>query len=86
MSNEEKAVGIGLLVRDLCLSKGVTRDNAETAALIAQQSAMEMAKWKDNQAAAAYCKCCYTRECEDYESDTCDWLEKFKKILKGGKE
>lgn len=47
---------------------------------------IKMAEWKDNQAAAAYCKCCDTRECEDYESDTCDWLEKFKKILKGGKE
>lgn len=43
-----------------------------------------MAEWKDNQAAAAYCQCCDTRECEDYESDTCDWLEKFKKMLKGG--
>ncbi len=47
MTNEEKAVGIGLHVRDLCLSQGVTRDNAETASLLAQQSAMEMAKWKD---------------------------------------
>lgn len=45
-----------------------------------------MAKWKDDQACAAYCKCCDTRECEDYESDTCDWLEKFKKVLKGGRK
>lgn len=50
------------------------------------KAAMEMAEWKDEQAAAAYCKCCDTRECEDYESDTCDWLEKFKKVLKGGRK
>lgn len=49
MTDEAKAVGIGLHVRDLCISKGVTRDNAETASLLAQQSAMEMAKWKDQQ-------------------------------------
>ena len=49
MTNEEKAVVMGLHVRDLCISKGVTRDNAETASLLVQQSAMEMAEWKDQQ-------------------------------------
>ena len=49
MTNEEKAVVMGLHVRDLCISKGVTRDNAKTASLLVQQSAMEMAEWKDQQ-------------------------------------
>lgn len=47
MTNEEKAVGLSLQVRDLCIEKGVTRDNAETASLLVQQAALQMAQWKD---------------------------------------
>lgn len=71
MTNEEKA---SELAHDF-FETSVWHNDVK-AALI------KMAEWKDNQAAAAYCKCCDTRECEDYESDTCDWLEKFKKVLK----
>lgn len=49
MTNEEKAVGLSLQVRDLCIEKGVTKDNAETASLLVQQTALQMAKWKDEQ-------------------------------------
>lgn len=50
MTNEEKAVGLSLQVRDLCIEKGVTKDNAETASLLVQQAALQMAQWKDEQA------------------------------------
>lgn len=32
-------------------------------------------------ACKAYCKICDTRECEDFETDTCDWLKKFRKEM-----
>ena len=48
-NNEEKAVCMSLQVRDLCVEKGVTRDNAETASLLVQQAALQMAEWKDKQ-------------------------------------
>lgn len=49
MTDKEKAVGLGLQVRDLCIKKGVTRDNAETASLLVQQTALQMAEWKEQQ-------------------------------------
>lgn len=49
MTNKEKAVGMSLQVRDLCVEKGVTRDNAETASLLVQQASLQMAEWKDKQ-------------------------------------
>lgn len=49
MTNKEKAVGLSLQVRDLCVEKGVTRDNAETVSLLVQQVALQMATWKDSQ-------------------------------------
>jgi len=49
MTNEEKAVGLSLQIRDLCIEKGVTKDNAETASLLVQQAALQMAQWKDEQ-------------------------------------
>lgn len=84
MSNEDKSREIA---NNNCTHANCSHgEHYFTSELDCYKAAMEMAEWKDNQAAAAYCKCCDTRECEDYESDTCDWLEKFKKILKGGKE
>lgn len=47
MTNEEKSVGIGLVARDNLIRVGVKRDVAEVISAIAQQSALEMAKWKD---------------------------------------
>lgn len=47
-------------------------DMIERAAMIAMQ-------WKDEQAVKAFCKICTTRECEDYETDTCNWKEYFEK-------
>lgn len=46
-TNERKAVGIGLVARDNLISLGVKRDIAEVISAIVQQSALEMAKWKD---------------------------------------
>ena len=44
-----KAVGIGLELRDNLFAEGVKRDVAEVFSHVAQQSAMKMAEWKNEQ-------------------------------------
>lgn len=56
MTNEEKAVGMSLQVRDLCVEKGVTRDNAETVSLLVQQATLQIAKWKEQQMIKKACE------------------------------
>lgn len=78
MTNEEKA-------QELCEKH--RRYNPPCSSLECYLSALEMAKWKEQKmiekSCAAFCKVCDTKECEDYESDTCNWLKKFKQAMKG---
>ena len=81
MTNEEKA-------RTLSLQDHLTNDdyalcpsNDTIIRLNAYGAAMKMAEWKDEKACASFCKVCDTKECQDYGSDTCNWLQKFKKAL-----
>lgn len=96
MTNKEKAVCMSLQVRDLCVEKGVTRDNAETASLLVQQAALQMAEWKDIQfkeekkqliekACKEHCNCCgYAyMACRRYNYDNlhCRHYIKFKQTM-----
>jgi len=48
-TDDYRAVGIGLELRDALVSEGVERDVAEMFSNVAQQSAMKMAEWKNEQ-------------------------------------
>lgn len=82
-TNEEKAVGIGLNVRDNLVMGGVKRRVAEELSLLAQQSAMEMAEWKDKQLIDKTCEWLRSQSCcgyiEDIQVD--EFIKKYKKAL-----
>lgn len=80
MTNDEKAKAIAGK-RKACYEPYYSPDGwVETSELECYDSAMDMAEWKDNQAAAAYCKCC--DECSDHGIDICDKLKDFMELIR----
>lgn len=80
MTNEEKAKELG---DKLINAVGHTvKDRKEIIDIT-----NEMIEWNEQQmiekSCAAFCKVCDTKECEDFGSDTCNWLQKFKQVMKG---
>lgn len=81
MTQEEKAIEISEKP-----AQYETDFNQETTIRLQRyNAAMLMAEWMVDKACKEYCKQCDTKECEDYESDTCNWLKKFRQAMKGGK-
>lgn len=77
MTNEEKAIEISEKP-----AQYETDFNQETTIRLQRyNAAMLMAEWMVDNACKEYCKQCDIKECEDFCSDTCIWLQKFKKIL-----
>lgn len=83
MTNEEKSKSIAEKFKAAYEPYYSSEGLVETSEIECYDSAMQMAEWKDNQAADAYCKCC--NECRDYGIDICNKLEDFMTIMKGGK-
>lgn len=79
INNKEKAKEIARINQEYYESGSIRCISSEKECY---DSAMEMAEWKDDQAAAAYCKCC--NECDDHGLDICKKLEDFMTIMKEG--
>lgn len=79
MSNEDKAKKIAIINQEYYESGSIRCVSSEKECY---DSAMEMAKWKDYQAADAYCKCCNL--CRGNGINFCNKLKDFMTIMKGG--
>lgn len=87
MTNDKKVKELALNV----MANGHLESNGGCQRKQIANALMEMAEWKEKEmfdcAVAAYCECCDTKECEDYDCGECDWKLKFeKKLLKNLKK